>query len=244
MKKTTLGLIGVGAFGALAGRHLASHFDMVLHDAKRDIASLAREFGARVGDLKQAASCDILVLAVPVQTMESVLSAVAPWVKQGALVLDVASVKTKPADLMLSLLPDSVDIIGTHPLFGPQSGKDSIEGLNMALCNLRGNRAACVSDFLQNKLKLNVQPTTPQEHDKEMAYVQGLTHLLAKVVVSLDLPKFKFTTKTYDYMDQMVEMIRYDSDDLFKAIARENPFSGEAKKAFFAAARRLEEKLD
>jgi len=33
------------------------------------------------------------------------------------------------------------------------------------------------------------------------------------------------------------------SDELFKAIERENPFTAEAKQAFFAAARRLEEKL-
>ena len=44
-------------------------------------------------------------------------------------------------------------------------------------------------------------------------------------------------------MAEMVDMVRYDSDELFKAIERENPFTAEAKQAFFTAARRLEEKL-
>ena len=67
-----------------------------------------------------------------------------------------------------------------------------------------------------------------------MAYVQGLTHLLAKVVVALDLPKFRFTTRTYEYMDQMVETVRYDSDELFRAIERENPFTKKAKQRNFS----------
>jgi prephenate dehydrogenase len=76
-----------------------------------------------------------------------------------------------------------------------------------------------------------------------LAYVQGLTHLLGKVVVSLNLPPFQLTTRTYDLMIEAVEMVRYDSDELFKAIERDNPFTEEAKKAFFTAARQLETKL-
>jgi prephenate dehydrogenase len=53
--------------------------------------------------------------------------------------------------------------------------------------------------------------------------------MLAKIVVSLDLPEMRFPTCTYELMRQMVEMVRYDSDDLFRAIERENPFAGEAK---------------
>jgi hypothetical protein len=51
------------------------------------------------------------------------------------------------------------------------------------------------------------------------------------------------TTKTYGYMQQMIEMVRYDSDDLFCAIERENPFTTEAKQRFFAAASQLEDRL-
>jgi prephenate dehydrogenase len=145
---------------------------------------------------------------------------------------------------MKKTLPDHVAIVGTHPLFGPQSGKNGIKGLNVAVCNVRGDRAAGVAAFLRDTLKLNVFETTAEDHDRQLAYVQGLTHLLAKVVVSLDLPEFQLTTKTYDLMTEMVGMIRYDSDELFKAIERENPFTVEAKKSFFAAARKLEEALE
>ena len=223
--------------------HLAPHYDVTVHDAA-DVAALAKKYNVAVGDLARIAACDIIILAVPVQKMEPVLAELASKLKPDALVIDVASVKIKPTELMKKILPPSVSIVGTHPLFGPQSGKNGIAGLNVAVCEVRGGRAAGVSAFLRDQLKLNVFEVAAEDHDRQLAYVQGLTHLLAKVIVALDLPEFQLTTKTYDLMQQMIGMVRHDSDELFKAIERENPFTAEAKKAFFAAARNLEEKLE
>jgi prephenate dehydrogenase len=243
MAPQSLGIIGVGAFGELMARHLAPHFDLTLFDAHKSTRSLAKKFKAESGTLAAAAACDVVVIAVPVQQFETLLKSIASLVKPRALVIDVGSVKMKPFDLMRKFLPKNVDIVGTHPLFGPQSGKKGIKDLNLVVCEVRGKRAACVRRFAKNVLKLTVHATTPREHDRELAYVQGLTHLLAKVVVALDLPKFRFTTRTYEYLDLMVETVRYDSDELFRAIERENPFTVEAKDKFFAAARGLEKKL-
>ncbi len=243
MKKLSLGLIGVGSFGSFAAKHLARHFSLVLHDPFLKTGALAKKLKARAGNLKDAASCDIVVLAVPVQKMRDVLAEIAPHLKKGALVIDVASVKIRPVAAMRKLLPRHVALVGTHPLFGPQSGKKSIKGLNIAVCEIRGRRGACVAKFCKEKLGLRAALVTPEEHDREAAYVQGLTHMLAKIVVSLDLPDMRFPTKTYELMQEMVEMVRYDSDELFRAIERENPFSCEAKKSFFAAFKDLEKRM-
>jgi len=243
MRKDSLGLIGVGSFGAFAAQHLAKHFEIVLHDPFADVSKLAKKIKAHTGNLKAAASCDIVMLAVPVQKMRAVLAEIAPHLKRNALVIDVASVKIKPCAAMKELLPKNVSIVGTHPLFGPQSGKAGIKGLNIAVCEVRGGQGPCVARFCVAKLGLRVTQVTPEEHDREAAYVQGLTHMLAKIVLSLNLPEMRFPTYTYELMQQMVEMVRYDSDELFRAIERENPFSKEAKKAFFTAAKQLEAKM-
>ena len=243
MTQQSLGIIGVGAFGAFMLPHVAPHYDVSIHDAA-DVSALAKQHGVKAASLAEVAACDVVVLAVPIQKMEAVLQSIAPHLKRDALVIDVASVKIKPTEMMQRLLPEHAAIVGTHPLFGPQSGKNGIESLNVAVCNVRGNRAAGVVAFLRDQLKLKVYETTPEDHDRQLAYVQGLTHLLAKVIVSLDLPNFQLTTKTYDLLSQMVGHVRYDSDELFKAIERENPFTAEAKKSFFAAARNLEEALE
>jgi prephenate dehydrogenase len=243
MSKESFGLIGVGSFGSFAAQHLAQHFDLVLHDAFADVSTFAQKLNARKGGADAAAACDIVMLAVPVQKMRKALADIAPRLKPDALVIDVASVKIKPVAAMLEILPKGVSIVGTHPLFGPQSGKDSINGLNIAVCDVRGGRGPDVARFCADKLGLRVSEVTPEEHDHEAAYVQGLTHMLAKIVVALDLPPMHFPTRTYELMQQMVEMVRYDSDELFRAIERENPFSEEAKKAFFTAANDLEAKI-
>ena len=64
------------------------------------------------------------------QKLEPVLKEVAPFIKPGALVVDVASVKVKPTGWMEQHVPAHADIVGLHPLFGPQSGKNGIAGLS------------------------------------------------------------------------------------------------------------------
>lgn len=239
----SLGLIGCGAFGEFALRHLAPFFRVLVHDDRRDLEPLTRLYNVEAGSLSAAAACDVVVLAVPVQKLRPVIGQIRDLVRPGALVVDVCSVKLKPAEMLLELLPSEVDIVLTHPLFGPQSGKNGISGLNVAVCHGRGERTECVATFLRERLGLRVIETTPERHDRELAYVQGLTHLIAKIMVDIELKDIGQTTRTYELLMQSVELVRYDSDELFRAIESENPYVGEAKNRFFDAARRLESRL-
>jgi prephenate dehydrogenase len=243
MTKKSLGIIGVGAFGEFMVHHLAPHFKLVLMDTHKNLGALKKKYKVTIDQLEGIAVCDIIVLAVPVQKLEGVVNQLSPLVKPGTLIVDVASVKIKTTRMMQKCLPKYVDVVGTHPLFGPQSGQFGIQGSNIVICNVRGSRASCVQRFCRRKLGLRAFNATAKEHDQELAYVQCLTHLLAKIVVNINLPSLRFTTKTFDHMMQMTELVRYDSDELFMAIERENPFATRAKKSFFSAARKLERKL-
>ncbi|KAI1694893.1 aminotransferase class I and II domain-containing protein [Ditylenchus destructor] len=103
------GIIGFGRFGQLAARHLRDHFSVVVTDTA-DVGEAAAAIGVKTGSLADAADCDVVMLAVPVQAMAATIAAIAPLVRPGALVLDVASVKMLPARWMLEALPESVDI--------------------------------------------------------------------------------------------------------------------------------------
>jgi len=123
-------------------------------------------------------------------------------------------------------LPPFVDIVGTHPLFGPQSARDGIRGRKIAICPVRGNTAPRIAAFLRGTLGLKVFITTPEEHDRELAVVQGVTHLIAKVLVRMKpLPK-RFTTASFDHLMQATEMVRHDAASVFLAIECDNPFAG------------------
>ena len=241
--RQTLGLCGCGAFGEFMLRHLAPYFRVLVHDAGRDLTPVAELYNIQIASLAEVAAADIVLLAVPVQKLEAVVRSMLPSIRPGALVVDVCSVKLKPATILARLLPENVDIVCTHPLFGPQSGRNGIAGLNVTVCPVRGERAGCVTAFLRDQLRLLVIEADPERHDRELAYVQGLTHLIAKIMVDIELKGIAQTTRTYELLMQSVELVRYDSDELFRAIESENPFVGEAKGRFFDAARRLETRL-
>ena len=235
----TIGLIGFGAFGRLMARHLAAHFQLTVFDPAAPRSGRDDELGVTFADIADAAHCDAVVLATPVEAFEQAIRAVAPHLKPGALILDVGSVKLKPSEIMLRALPAHVDIIGTHPLFGPQSARDGLQGLKIALCPLRGDRAACVGAFLRG-LGLEVILTTPEAHDRDAAIVQGLTHLIAKILVQMEPLPMHMTTRSYDLLMQAVQIVRHDPPTVFEAIERANPYSAEVRARFLAMAEALD----
>ena len=64
---------------------------------------------------------DILIVSVPIQFTEEVIREVAPFMKEGTLMVDVTSVKEGPTKTMGEALPDTVEYIPTHPVFGPRT---------------------------------------------------------------------------------------------------------------------------
>jgi prephenate dehydrogenase len=231
--RTKLGLIGFGAFGRLIARHLSDPFDILVHDP----AATENEGRVTLTDLASAAACPIVILAVPVEAMEAAVAAIAPHVTTGAVIIDVGSVKVLPARLMAEGLPGNVRIVGAHPLFGPQSGKDGIAGLRIAVCPINDARMARrVAAFCRSVLKLKVFLVSPEDHDREAAVVQGLTHLIARLLLAMGPLPTRMTTTSFERIMQAVEMVRHDSPAVFRAIERDNPFAAEVRQKFFALA--------
>jgi prephenate dehydrogenase len=229
----SLGIIGIGAFGAFMLKHVTPYFDVVIHDAYRDLSDLESRYRVRAVSLADAAAQDIVVLAVPVQKLAEVVQQVAPFLRSEALLMDVCSVKVKPTAALLQHAPAGMDIVSIHPLFGPNSGAKGIHGLVVSVMNIRGRRMAETALFLRRELGLKAVVTTPERHDREMAYVQGLTHLIGRSIVGLKLPeRMRQTTPTFDHLMNMVNVIKDDSDDLFRAIEAENPYARDVKDAF------------
>jgi len=239
-RKPTLALIGAGAFGTFCIPHLRPFFDLCLHDARPDLELVAARHGVRAAGLGDAARADVVVLAVPLAALAQVADAIAPLLRPGALVVDVCSLKVRPAEILAERLPAHVGIVGTHPLFGPQSGRDGIAGLRAVVCRVRGGRDAMVARFLR-RLGLDVQRTDAHRHDRQMAYVQGLTHLLSRVVLDMDLPPLDQTTATFGHLMRMVETVRHDSDALFRTIVMDNPYAAEMRNRLRESVLRLTE---
>ena len=233
-----LGLVGFGQFGQLAARLLKDHFEIVATDVAPTAEAAARAMGVRFAALEEAAACEIVVVAAPVAAMRQVFTAIAPHLKPGALVADVGSVKMLPAQWMSEILPAHVDIVATHPLFGPQSARDGLKGLRFVVCPIRGDRHERVAAFGRS-LGLTVTVTTAEEHDREMAYVQALTHLIGRSLVNIGIPDEQLKTPSYQHLLELCGLIGADTFELFTAIQTQNPFAPEVAQAFVAQAQSL-----
>lgn len=213
----TIGLIGFGNFGKFILPYLQKSGPVSIYDTKYNVP----EFGT----LEEVASRDLVVLSVPSQNLEELLIRSKDYIRADAIVADVCSVKVNPCQLMEKYLPSTAEIIGTHPLFGPQSGKDGISGMKMVLCPIRTNRINKISSYLKSSFGLNVIITSPEDHDRQMAYVQGLTHLIGMALSEMNLPLAGLATKTYEHLMDVINVVGHDSPELFYSIQKENPYS-------------------
>jgi prephenate dehydrogenase len=228
---TEIGIIGFGQFGQFMAQHLAPFFDVTVCD-RADLKSEAEKIGANWSDFENTVNKKIVVFAVPLKSFETVLRRAAPILRADALCLDVCSVKIEPLRLMQEILPETVEIIGTHPLFGPQSGRAGIEGLRVALCPLRTTKTATIKKFLADELKLKVLEKSPAEHDREMAHVQALTHFVARALDELHVVDSDLATVSYEELMRAARLVSEDSWELFQTIQQGNPFADEKRKAF------------
>jgi prephenate dehydrogenase len=237
----TVGIVGFGAFGALIAKHLAGHCELLAFDPSPR-GSVQEQ--VRFCELPQSTTCDVVVLAVPVSCMTDVIRSLRPHLKPGTIVIDVGSVKIEPVRAMLAELPNHVEIIGSHPLFGPQSAKDGVVGHRIAWCPVRGRSAGRIAAFLRRVLKLDVIRTTPDAHDRQMAVVQGLTHLIAKVLVRMEPLPSRMTTRSFDLILQAANMVRHDAPAVYEAIERANPHAAAVRERFFSLAEVVRDTLE
>ena len=84
---------------------------------------VSEELGIKYSDnnKKIVQNSDIVIISVPISSTESVIEELAPFMKEGSLMLDVTSVKEGPSRKMKESLSKGVEFIPTHPVFGPRT---------------------------------------------------------------------------------------------------------------------------
>ena len=240
-----VGVIGFGNFGQFLARHLARAFHSV---AVADVIQREKEatkFCLNWASLEEAASKEIVVLAVPFQNLEQLLKQVSSSFRQNSLVVDVCSVKQLPIKLMRELLPPSVEIIGTHPLFGPQSAKNGLGEHRVVICPERVSdlRSAKMQSLLTHGFGLRTLERDAETHDREMATVQALTHFVARGLAGCGIQQSGLATVAFEKLCEAAELLGGDSWELFQTIELGNPFAAEIRARFMEELQQLERRL-
>jgi prephenate dehydrogenase len=231
----TATIIGYGRFGALLASLASSSFDLTIVETDPAKIHEAEAAGFTVKLLAEATNKDFVFLAVPIAAIESTLRQIAPLISKDQVVVDLCSVKVYPISLMKRYLPD-VQIIGTHPMFGPDSAKGGIHGLQVAICpvNASAENLTILKQFWTGHGGTVIE-TTPEAHDQDAVYSQAFTYSLAKIIHNMDLPPITFKTKSFSALVEVARLSANDSEQLFHDMLFYNPYFSSMKTAFEGA---------
>jgi arogenate dehydrogenase (NADP+), plant len=143
----TIGVVGFGRFGQFIARTFQKYGRVVV-TSRTDYTDIASGMGVTYVPLSNidgflAQELDVIVVATSILSFESTIRSIVPHLEKyimeraekggavkGPLIVDVLSVKEHARQVMLDLLPPECDILCTHPMFGPDSGKKGWHALN------------------------------------------------------------------------------------------------------------------
>lgn len=227
MKKTAI--IGFGRFGELLAKLGKTTFDIHIVESDPGRRQLAEASGYKLLPFESLSDIEFIFLAVPISQIKEVITKLAPQVDERHVIIDLCSVKVYPAKLMQQYLTKS-QLLATHPMFGPDSAKKGLAGLQVAICPLRvdPSNVQIIRDFWSN-LGVIVTETTPEAHDKDSVYSQAFTYSLARIILNMHLPRVGFKTRSFEALLQVAEFSANDSEQLFHDMLFYNPYYSEMK---------------
>ncbi len=185
--------------------------------------------------------CDVLFFCVPISALQKTLAELRPCLAAIAnnhsrpknrplWLMDTCSVKMQPMAWLNQAIDDldqtNFRILGLHPMFGPDSASNSIVGLPLVLCPQ--NLIKQELQFWQQcfaTLGLRNVVLSPDEHDREAARTQGLTHLLGRILEALDLQQSPIATAGYQALCQLRTQTCHDTWQLFLDLQWQNSYT-------------------
>ena len=161
---------------------------------------------------------DILIISVPIQHACDVIREVAPYMKDGSVMVDVTSVKEGPSKTMAEVLPDTVEYIPTHPIFGPRTTRLDNQVIVLTP-DKKDEWYDKVYRYLESK-NMRVIETTAEKHDFMMSIVQVLTHF-SFISTASAIEKLKVDlAETEDYESPIYNLMI----DMIARIVSQNPY--------------------
>lgn len=237
-----IGIIGFGSFGQLVADELKKDFKVYAWN-RSDRSREAKRMGVGYVSIEEAASKDIVILSTSISSFEEILKKVKVHVKKGCLVADVCSVKEYSVGLMKKILPKDVEILGTHPLFGPDSFRFK-ENRKIVLCPVRikNEKLEGIKSYLEKRGYKTII-TTPKKHDIEIAKTQALVHFIGRALERMDLKENEIDVMTYRKLLEILRVVKNDGLDVFMGIEKNNRHAKKVREEFVKNTIKLNEEL-
>ena len=191
-------LIGIGLIGSSIARALKEHGiagEVVVGDTSPDHRRRALELGlcteAHSDPAEAVAGADLVILCTPIATCGPIAEAIAPALKEGAIVTDVGSVKQAVIKAVKPALPAHARWLAGHPVAGTEnSGPDAgFAALFKGRWCVLTPEADTDPEALRRLTAMwtafgsNVVTMDADHHDLVLAITSHLPHLIAYTIV-------------------------------------------------------------
>lgn len=224
--------------GIIGGRgRMGRLFAGIFARAGHDVQCSGRSGTPTNEDL--ARTSDILVVSVPIRVTAGVIRAIAPLLRDEQLICDLTSLKAVPVQVMLE---SRASVIGLHPMFGPSVA--TIRNQTIV-----ATPARCGPDALEEFLSIFrsegalITLATPEQHDRMMAIVQGLTHFATLCMADamrregISVPDaLAYTSPIYRIELGLIGRLLAQDAGLYADMLELNPYVPQVLASFTAAA--------
>lgn len=252
-----IGIVGFGTFGQFLAKRMVMAGHTVIATSRGSYEEKAEDMGVTFfssADDFCEEHPDVVILASSILSTHDVLTSLPiARLRRNTLFVDVLSVKEFPKKLFLSQLPQEIDILCTHPMFGPDSGKAGWQNLvfmyekvRIGSSEYRQQRAQSFLNFFENEGCAMVEMTC-EEHDKQAASTQFITHTVGRMLGAMTLEPTPIDTKGFQSLLNLVENTANDSFDLYYGLFMYNQNAtaelDRLEKAFDAVKKQLFDQL-
>jgi len=147
-------------------------FEVTGFDTENEIKE---KFIVKAGSLVGAIlKTDYVLLCTPTKNTPEIIRLIAKEMQRGSYLIEISSQKYKTAQTLVKT-PSRVNPICIHPMFGP--GTKKIDGKNLIVIPIRDAKKELSTAKLLFP-KANFVTIDAAEHDKKIAVILGLTHLI------------------------------------------------------------------
>lgn len=218
MKKVTV--VGAGGqMGQWFARYFASKgFEVTGYDSENKVTGKDIKVAeSLVGGILKA---DYVVLCTPTRRTPEIIRLIAKEMKRDTYLIEISSEKSKVV-ASLSKMPSKINPICIHPMFGP--GVKTIKGQNIISVPIKDAKKelTMAKTLFEGANFVTIDAT---EHDKKIAVILGLTHLMNLVfanIISKDekmLLTEKMSGTTFRVQKILAESIMTESPELIETI--------------------------
>jgi prephenate dehydratase/prephenate dehydrogenase len=125
---------------------------------------------------------DAVIINVPISSTIELIYQLGRFFRPGQLMVDNTSIKTQPVSAMLKVAPEGVEVLGMHTVFGPTIPELRRQNV-IFTTSPRSGELAQEFEGIFYKYGATITHTTPEYHDRQMAFHQNLEHF-TKVVLA------------------------------------------------------------